>query len=101
MILRLLRALQELGLSTLSQYGIYNLALRSGYYRWRLPKQTWTQVKLHRLLCDEVPKDPAEYAAYRKKHQTCSMFNLRRERYQDLQNTRGAIEIEANAIVDD
>ena len=71
MILRLLRALQELGLPALSQFGIYRLALRSGYYRWRLPKQTWLQVKLHRLLRDEVPQDLSQYVAYREVHQTC------------------------------
>jgi hypothetical protein len=99
MILRFLRALQELGLSAICQFGIYNLALRSGYYRWRLPKQTWMQVKLHRLLCDEVPKDPAQYGAYREEQQTYSMFNLRGDRYPALQKRRRAIESDANAII--
>ena len=99
MILRLLRALQELGLPALSQFGIYRLALRSGYYRWRLPKQTWLQVKLHRLLRDEVPQDLSQYVAYREVHQTCSIFNLGAEPYPGLPTTRKAIESEANAII--
>lgn len=98
MVMRLLRALQELGLLTLSKYALYSLALRSGYYRWRLPAQSWSQINLSDLLRSKIPNNPEDYAAYRKDIQTTSIFKLAPGQQPVLQKARRRIESEANSI---
>jgi hypothetical protein len=100
MIPRLVHALRELGPRSLSQYGLYNLALRSGAYRRRLPIQSWSQVELSGRLCHDVPSDPEGYTAYRVNRQSNSVFKLTPSDHPLLQAVSKAIEEEAKGILD-
>lgn len=99
MFLRNLSALRELGIHSVSLYGLYSLALRSGYYRLRLPIQSWAQVDLSRHLDPEVPHGPNGYAAYRGQRQAPSIFQLDPSRHLLDQVNRDHIEEEAQAIL--
>jgi hypothetical protein len=99
MIPRMLHALRELGPRSLSQYGLYSLALSSGTYRRRLPIQSWSQVELSERLCRDMPLDPEGYAADRANHQSSSVFKLTPSDHPLLRAASKAIEEEANGIL--
>jgi hypothetical protein len=99
MIPRMLHALRELGPRSLSQYGLYSLALRSGAYRRRLPTQSWSQVELSKLLRGDIPLDPEQYAAYRRASQPSSVFKLPPSNHPLLRAASKAIVEEADGIL--
>ncbi|NOR88931.1 MAG: hypothetical protein GQ524_01635, partial [Anaerolineales bacterium] len=57
-------ALCELGLVPLARYAVYQLALRSGWLRWRTPAFFWEERPLEMWLRSHIPSDPAGYAQY-------------------------------------
>lgn len=99
MFLRNVHALRELGLPSMSLYGLYSLALRSGYFRWRLPIQTWEQVDLSRHLNPNVPSNPNGYVGYRGRRQRYSLFQLFDSSHPVIQAESDQIEREANAML--
>ncbi len=57
-------ALRELGLVPLARYAVYQLALRSGWLRWRTPTFTWEERPLEMWLRSHIPSGPEGYAQY-------------------------------------
>ncbi|TFH33051.1 MAG: hypothetical protein E4G99_12010, partial [Anaerolineales bacterium] len=99
MLIRILRALQELGLRSLSQYGLYSLALRSGYFRWRLPIRSWSQVDLSRHLRPSPVSDPNGDGPEQDPPPPHSIFHLDHSDHPVLQAQRGFTEREAEAVL--
>ena len=99
MFLRNLYALRELGFHSVSLYGLYRLALRGGYFRRRLPIQSWAQVNLAQHLRPNVPSSPDGYVAYRGQRPTRSLFQLSQSSHPVVQVIRDDTEREAQAIL--
>ncbi|NOR90609.1 MAG: hypothetical protein GQ524_10190, partial [Anaerolineales bacterium] len=57
-------ALRELGLVPLARYAVYQLALRSGWLRWRTPAFFWEERPLEMWLRSSIPSGPEGYAQY-------------------------------------
>ncbi len=62
----ILRAVGELGPRPTLLYGLYRVLLRSGWFRWRTPRQTWQDVPFTSWLRPAIPSDPEQYLQYRK-----------------------------------
>ncbi len=58
-------ALRELGLVPLARYALYQLALRSGWLRWRTPAFAWEERPLDMWLRSHIPSGPEGYVQYR------------------------------------
>ncbi len=98
MIPRVLSAIRELGLPSLSQYGWYSLALRSGYFRRRLPLRSWSQVALSGLLGSGVPSDPEALLAYHAANREPSCFDLKRNVHRIRKGSEHALVARGKAI---
>ncbi|MCK4741472.1 MAG: alginate lyase family protein [Anaerolineales bacterium] len=61
-----LHALRELGPGPLVRFAVYQIALRSGWLRWRTPTFTWEERPLEWWLQSHIPSDPEGYAQYRE-----------------------------------
>jgi hypothetical protein len=57
-------ALRELGLVSLARYAVYQLALRSGWLRWRTPTFAWEERPLEMWLRSHIPSGSEGYAQY-------------------------------------
>ena len=99
MVLRNLRALRELGLFSLIRYGIYRLALRSGYFRLRLPVRSWLEVDFSGRLKKSVPSDHHGYAVFRRQVPSPAVLQFGDTSLPGIQHTREAIERDAEAVL--
>lgn len=64
----ILRAVGELGPRPMFLFGIYQVLLRLGWYRWRTPQQTWQDVPLKSWLQPGLLSDPENYLDIRKRY---------------------------------
>ncbi len=63
----ILRAVGELGPRPMILYGIYQVLLRLGWFRWRTPQKTWQDVPFTFWLRPSLPGDPEDYLEIRKR----------------------------------
>ena len=61
-----LHALRELGPGPLARFAVYQIALRSGWLRWRTPAFAWEERPLEWWLRSHIPSGPEGYAQYRE-----------------------------------
>ncbi len=61
-----LHALRELGPGPLARFAVYQIALRSGWLRWRTPTFTWEERPLEWWLRSHIPPGPEGYGQYRE-----------------------------------
>ena len=63
---QILQASKELGVHNLTQFAIYQVKLRSGWFRFVNPSYEWDQKPLERWVRPGVPTTPTEYLRYRE-----------------------------------
>jgi hypothetical protein len=61
----ILRALGELGPEPTLLYGLYQVLLRLGWFRWRTPRRTWADVPLASWLRPDISSEPEQYLQFR------------------------------------
>ncbi len=61
-----LQALRELGPLPLARYAVYQIALRSGWLRWRTPTFAWEERPLEWWLRSHIPTGQEGYAQHRE-----------------------------------
>jgi hypothetical protein len=98
------RALRELGLSSVAAYAWYEIQKKSGWLRFRTPLKDWEAFGLETLVCNGVPTDPIAYLLYRLgtgrlfffNHQADLSASLRRS----MSGTEDALLTEADEILE-
>lgn len=104
MRLQSLQALRELGPVPLARYAVYQLALRSGWLRWRTPTFAWEERPLEWWLRSHIPSSPEGYARHREARTQKFFFQDVKHLGVSLKEILGesseALVVEANSVLD-
>ena len=99
-----LHALRELGPVPLARYAVYQIALRSGWLRWRTPTFAWEERPLEWWLRSHIPSGSEGYVQYREMHAQPFFFQdvkrLGISLKEILGEDSGALVAEANSVLD-
>jgi hypothetical protein len=63
----ILRAVVELGPKPTLFYGLYQVLLRLGWFRWRTPRRIWDEVPLSYWLRPDISGEPERYLQFRER----------------------------------